>query len=80
MQSSGTPEEFMQLITAHVRSLPEAEKLTFRKAWLSQVAERQRARPPRYYAAEMQNGEWAVVRFTDRRFLKACGIDPDGDD
>jgi hypothetical protein len=79
MQTSGSPEEFLQLIHSHVQKMSEAEKSEFRRAWLKQVSERERARPHRYYVAELQDGEWAVVRFTDRRFLRSVGIDPDGD-
>jgi hypothetical protein len=79
MQTSGSPEQFLELIRSHVHKMSEAEKSEFRAAWLKQVSERERARPHRYYVAEMQNGEWSVVRFSDRRFLKSCGVDPDGD-
>jgi hypothetical protein len=80
LMNSGTLQEFGELLVAHVKEMSPAEKVAFRKAWLAQVAERERTRPHRYYVAEMRDGEWAVAKFTDRRFLKACGIDPDGDD
>jgi hypothetical protein len=80
MQTSGSPEQFLELIRSHVQMMSEDEKSEFREAWLAQVAERQRARPPRYYVAAQLGTEWVVTRFSDRQFLRSVGVDPDGDD
>jgi hypothetical protein len=80
MMHCGTLQEFIRLITAEVRKMSPEEKREFREAWLAQIAEKERTREIRYYeAVEETNGTWVVMRVSDRRFLKSCGIDPDGD-
>jgi hypothetical protein len=79
MSTTGTLQEFIKQITKTLRDATPEVRADFREAWLAQVAERQRTRPPRYYVATQVGTEWAVARFTDRRFLRSVGVDPDGD-
>ncbi len=57
MQTSGSLQELIELLTVEIRQMTPEEKQEFRQAWLSQIDKRQ----------------------SDRRFLKSCGINPDGD-
>jgi hypothetical protein len=61
MQTSGSLEELLELITAEVRKMTPEQKAEFRQPWLDYVAEKER------------------TKHYDRRFLKSCGVDPDGD-
>jgi len=80
MQTSGSLQEFIELITAEVRKMTPGEKRVFRESWLAQVVEKEQRREIRYYEPVRTNdGTWTVMRVSDRRFLRSVGVDPDGD-